>query len=938
MWLIIRVAMQTTLEQWGVKEERGYKAFQAILMASLLDRVTFSDPDRFSCELITCMNVKLVKRLSKLSDILEGPNAPTLGFASDAVRRASTTVGDRWKEIQQHHERTPQWMPSPTTLDRRGCLEFSFPHSRAFLLDIIKRHNNVTRGVGNFSRTTFEASLIGSLPSRAPLSSSHLPTKVPNREAGETLYGFETWVEVHLNRWEQSPLRSEGDSLPLSSKIDEYREMATTHYKDDPERISLMHLCILELWVALDRICVKWCPLLQNYSPEIVENFADPLVLPHSSQVKRLALVQSYLRSRHQLARAHGNRSIFQHPNNRGSFPNECFKCSTATPLITLEEKIKADAVHRSAEKILELKKCRNKYDDLMKQVKGLACSSSVEVIKNGVHSWTHASHRCRKCQLQSQARSLKITPIEDLLPDDILHARPIVFELHCPLPFAVWRDATIKIILSVTGIQPKHQVELYPLREYAPLRQYFREAYKGCRVNFASTAKALNKSHYKKGCKMPAVESQVLFKHKGSFNIFDAATQGWINTEGADRLRTACTFQVDGLYAPLQMFVNDTQHTPNSVLTSLSKRPIGVSPTEYTTFGLLRAGNRLQWRNIMRAIRAQSLAFSDPSVLVLIMQSIWQSGPAGEAIAGEKLCREAHRDLLDEHFGDQVAEELLRTIKLLGSNWKQINFLAILVVLALRLQAFTPHSSVHSRIQHVLDEARKLALEWIKTLQEPQHLNPDCPSEASFRRDHKSQALANVAVVLQASFDAEINEYAAAFRCNTDIVMYIYAKMLISAVQIRTFSSGLRILASRNHRLAHALEPHLIQACLNTPSILNDVTTLAYPRYSTQSHWTPLPSCGGRWWTSCLPETDLVTSQIFHMNITEGTFLINGKAFDQLPADYRAHPVYANLFNDHVRFLPSFSFLAYAICLGVSQCATIKHRGDALPESLWSP
>jgi hypothetical protein len=36
-------------------------------------------------------------------------------------------------------------------------------------------------------------------------------------------------------------------------------------------------------------------------------------------------------------------------------------------------------------------------------------------------------------------------------------------------------------------------------------------------------------------------------------------------------------------------------------------------------------------------------------------------------------------------------------------------------------------------------------------------------------------------------------------------------------------------------------------------------------------------------------------------MNILDGAFLIDGKALDQLPADYGRNPIYINVFKDHV-------------------------------------
>ena len=336
MWLVIRVTMQTTLKQWGAGKAQDYKAFQAFLMASLLEEAISRDPDRFTCDLLDSMRAKVVKRLCKLGETVEDFTFPTLRIAADAVRHTSRTIEQRWAEVRRLHESTVQWTPpSQKALDSKTVLDFAFPHSRDFLLDLIRRHDSPVQGRSNFDCGLFEATLSDNLPPQVILSPSHIP-EIAEHDIEISLHTFELWIETHLEKWEQSPLRAATDSLKLSSAIDKYREKARSHYKGSPERISLMHLCILELWAALDRICTKWCPLLQEYSPEIAKNVADPLVLPYFSQMQRLERFQVYLGRRHQDAQKNGDRSIFRQVNSANSFQNQFFDWPTAAALIDL--------------------------------------------------------------------------------------------------------------------------------------------------------------------------------------------------------------------------------------------------------------------------------------------------------------------------------------------------------------------------------------------------------------------------------------------------------------------------------------------------------------------------------------------------------------------------------------------------------------------------
>ncbi|KIM24742.1 hypothetical protein M408DRAFT_331697 [Serendipita vermifera MAFF 305830] len=897
MWLVIKVALQTTLNQWQVIGPHGYKAFQAFIMASILNQAASSDPELFTCDLLVFMNKRLVNRLRKLGDVLENPGSKNLHFSIDIVNSISKVVEERWKEVRELHEKTIQWNLSTILPVSDGCIDVHFPRSHNFLLDLIKRHQYPQKGHKSFDAGAFEAQLRDSLQVLSLLSPAHLPC-IAGSEVEFNLRSTEEWIETHLENWLQSSLRSEKDCLPLTSMINAYMKVASNRYKDDPERVSLMHLCVMELWVALDKICTKWCPLLEQYSPEIAQNFADPLLLPYRGQMIRARRVHAHLRSRHQRAIEHGNMSVFKNVDTETSFHNRYFNCPSADPLLLLEAKMQAAAVNEKIQKISELEKSNTTYKQLMQKAHEEACVPNIiEVNKEGRPYPAHPWYNCGKCKLRNRANNLRITPWEDFLPEETVKARPIVFELECPLPFATWRETTVNIILSFLGEDIKPRSDVYLLCDYHPLKTYFRAPYHGYRLNFASSVKSLAQAHYGDDRRFPADEKDVLFKHKGIFNMYDRmadeSTLPFSSFKGS--LRTTCTFQVGGIYGELQHFINDTRHSPNSVLASLSKTPHGMNPTEFRTFGMIRAGNRLQWRNIMASLRSQTLSFSEPAILALILQSIWQAGPVGPNIHAEDFYREAHMDLADENFGIQVAGQLLRIIRSLDRNWKQTNYMSILVSLTLRLYAFTPHLTVKVQAQNALKEARSLLEVWIGMIETSFSPRQSSGLTSDDFKDHKAQTLANSAVVLQATFDARCEHRSSPFKSTEDATIYIYATILSSAVHTRSFDPGLRLLASRHSRVSLSNEIFLVKACLEDPAILQKVVRLAWPKHAHKTAWRPLPSCGTLWWKSSY------LSETFYMNIATGVFLINGKAFDRLPGEYGTNSDYISLFQDHV-------------------------------------
>ncbi|KIM24732.1 hypothetical protein M408DRAFT_75557, partial [Serendipita vermifera MAFF 305830] len=66
MWLLIRVALQTTLEDLKVAGGEGYKAFQAFFMAHLLQRCFEFKLEVVPDDIIHWMNRKLARRMWKL--------------------------------------------------------------------------------------------------------------------------------------------------------------------------------------------------------------------------------------------------------------------------------------------------------------------------------------------------------------------------------------------------------------------------------------------------------------------------------------------------------------------------------------------------------------------------------------------------------------------------------------------------------------------------------------------------------------------------------------------------------------------------------------------------------------------------------------------------------------------------------------------------------
>jgi hypothetical protein len=676
IWLLIRVSLQTTLSDWSVADKAGYKAFQAFFMATILKDAIDADAPSFTIDLLYFMNAKLARRLAKMGKCVEDEANEALKTSRNIVEETSATLKRRWGQVTTEWEERKQWTPpDPTAFE--GCLNLRFANSQEYLQGVVNRNQELNRAVRIFDKTVTEEQLRSACAPRADYTPENLPTSISRAEVNLSLFDFESWVKDHLQKWIKSPLRSENDCVPLSNIIDEYREVASSHYKDDPEGLSLMHLCTLELWIAMDTLVGKWCPLFLDYSPEIPINYLDPLLLPYFEQFERLNRVEAYLRQRHQRAGLRSSSSLLKEFDAPHSFANRFFGLPMADFHRKLKREIQAWAETRRSEQISELDQLTAEYESLLSQAENQLCIGSQSQKKR------HKKN-CPKCRLKREAKAIRIEPIEEPLPENSERANAIIFELRCPQPIAVWRDTVMKI-LQIDESDDESRPDLYLLSQYDPTNLFWRSAYSGHRITIASSAKPISSSHYGNGRPLPATHSQVIYKNAGSFAIFEALKRKWLKVGSPPDLGTHCTLRLEGAYETLQPFINSTLHTPNEVIASQYQCPAGISVDEYITFGQLRSGNRLQWRNIIRALRTQSLTFSECSVYCLILQAIWQAGSMGV----EGLYREAHSDLKDKQFCQATLKELHSLLQFVEDNWTQTLFLACIVALTLRIHNF---------------------------------------------------------------------------------------------------------------------------------------------------------------------------------------------------------------------------------------------------------
>ena len=394
IWLIIRVALQTTLREWNVEERAGYKAFILFTLSSILrTALQCNQPDH----LLFVMNVKLARRFCKMPD-----GSRDGCFAMDDAAAVSKMVTDElekhWKDIQKRTTRRVNWS-LPTEKEVIDGARVDLPAAVPYLKEIKQRdacqppEDAIKEFVvpsGDQYAARYDPDHI-SPPNLIDLPSAPL-------ERAIRLYDFERWVA-------QSNGFSGVKMLELTSALNGYTHAALSYYKGDPERLSVAFLTMVELWIGIDEKAIEWEPYLRNYTPEIPSDALEPLLLPRRDQMQRLGRIEIYLQKRHKAA-CNGS-AIFYDTTDSASFAN-WFVNHSRSMGVTLQE-MREEARKNEEEKLAEMARINDRYKDLRRRINAAVCTRRHVQTPRG---WRSEHPYCDKCNNERVLRSLSSVAI----------------------------------------------------------------------------------------------------------------------------------------------------------------------------------------------------------------------------------------------------------------------------------------------------------------------------------------------------------------------------------------------------------------------------------------------------------------------------------------------------------------------------------------------
>ncbi|KAL4078051.1 hypothetical protein J3A83DRAFT_4476741 [Scleroderma citrinum] len=884
LWLSIRVAVQTTLE----RNEQGrniYKIFMLFFMNQLVQQVLQYD---MSNDILQWTAAKISRRLMKLGDL-------TPEWLSTAVLETCTSIRTlldaRWKQVMTID--SPRWAPS--------TLDFSTDASLSLLCSsrYIERALCGVRPVPPPSTFKPKSRVRGTLVDFLSVGGNFFRAAY-KREPYLTLYDIESEVSRGIDQWVMGISLSDIDNASerLELLSNGYSAAARQTYKGNPEAISRMFLTVVELWIGLDKLVTRQIPILAEYSPEVPTSLLERLLLRHSEDLQRYRKAFRYIHDRHLAARS--DWSVFSDRIATDSFSVRYYNKSSQ--LQVLMSQIVRDANSTRTSKLKELHASNARHAQLQVQVARAEHNHDLT-------SGNRAKKRCRKCELEEQMDCMTIGVYEWPLPENLCHAASVIFELKCPVAFQMWRSATLHLLVDLPSPPHEPTQPHVILEKYSDLHLYYTK-HPRSRVTKASGAPSLTKPYYRE-IRIPTEESKVLLNSGLDFYYFDANTSLRVaNAFGSLGISSLCSYHLDaGPYQSLQQYLRDTTHTSNDVICNRADCHKDLSVHEFIAFGHLRSGPLLQWMNILREVRANTLSFRRDEVHMLLAQAAGQVGPCSST--GELIW---HHDLEHPSFRLSLLAELEHLVAAVSDNWLEGFTMNTVVYLLSRLLAESPslkdEMNITYRTCELLRTIREKTFDWVLELLKMLEKNRDKNKKVELQ-----SRLCDMAAICRSTFDVvELNGTTQVLNPPRAIEILLSCAIIIhdnTPANLGSLGKMSQLLLERDRRLSWKLQNVISDIIKAGNEGIDLAVKHVWPTYgqSIREHvWSVYRRSARRsrddpancsWFTT--RTLGGKQSRQVYLNILNGSLLVDGKAVGRLPCIVQENPLFMSIFPNQV-------------------------------------
>ena len=912
MWLLIKVVMHLVISRSAEGTDCVFKRVMVIVMSHILDSAGELD---FSSEQLYAMSAKIVRRLHKLHASSGSPSAdsnfqqdPLLAHVQTVLQRISLKISARWEKVQQNNSQ---------------CLELGLLAELDVKRDTYVVLPALDKYVSSIRSRSDVAAAKCFIPSSGLIKhkSFVLPSLPPRNDpafhyATSNLQQFEVWIVKQLDDWLEHGSQAVSDACHrLYGIMQNYYQLACSHYFGNPEGTSVMILTLFDIWVACDKLALRTCPMLGEYAPDVQIDILQSLLLPFPGQMDRLQKVEVYLRERAMRSCPELDGRLFS-TTHQNSFAARYFDGSTSHQALKMSIAQQAQQSHDR--KKTEFQATRSRYDSLDAKHAARDCDFRTVI----VDSWceppeTEQRHAfsCLKCSYRIERDNLEIELHEWPLPEELSEAKVVVFELNVPLWYISWRDARLFLLREVLKGKresAKLNAKYQPSSNDPHLRRWYTSGTGTERTGLVSETKPVVVTHYGTK-KITEVDIDDVCVPNGlSYKYFDNSSGQYIGSFRFDEeIQESCTY---ALPAPaLQRYLVRPAHSadgeqPNVVIANQDKCPDAMSLDEYKELSSVPLGHHIQWVNILQQLAMPGVDFKKFETTLVFLQCIYQTGPPGD-----DHLREAHALLRSNEVACNLIAHLDAAIERIKQNWESAQALSLFATIATRILFLI--SAEWDPCLSLLAKVREISSGWMHLLRQAAH--------DTFNDESRQMFLAKsveTALICASTYDVPKKHLIGILHSTHDVSMLVQATITVQHggnTQLWKDQS-LQLMRLRFTRFLHRSYKRIAE---NSDG-LDDAIKHAWSSYS--------PGTGG-WTAVALDVDDWITTDTnaakgavmkVHYNLVSGELLVNGLPLDQPPQEYRTQDLYQTLFsNAVVEVLP-------ATCLGF-RFSTKRTFGD---------
>ncbi|TVY40663.1 hypothetical protein LSUB1_G002307 [Lachnellula subtilissima] len=590
-----------------------------------------------------------------------------------------------------------------------------------------------------------------------------------------------------------------------------------------------MLLTIMELWVSMERCAIQLFVLLRDFNPVFPPEILDVLHISSPKVMRRLQDIRSYLKDRH--ASCSRRLTIFSSPI-RGCFGERYFEESKDSwELKDIFRQIEDQAEEERQEKQQEWQSKSTDYERLVR-----AAAESTHVKEENYYGEPEETcvRNCQKCLLDQTALRLSISVHEHPLPSDEVEAKVTVFELNCPEAFAAYREATWRIISSLSAPSPMEQfLPKLLLAKYPGLRDFLQDSLSS--FTLASTKKLLLSSDF----------------HSDSDGPSSYAT-----------------------------------------IASQSRCPPGVNVHEFMAYQTLFSGKTRRWPQILMELGASNLNFSTEATALLLCHLALQIGPAPD----DNHLGSVHTFFNDEIFCANLLQQLSLRLDGISTNWRETNCMESIITLTIRLNSLGTGSKNASK--QLLEKVRNVTFKWITELRSEVRAATSLQTSLNLSTYALWAALLCRRTFDPClDFNHSLDPEALQCYIESSITMQDnIASDATSLPILLRFSlvRDVKMIYGMRYLLRKSLldNPQSFMYAIKT--VWPDVEDLASKKLSPFLFLEGIHE----WWVGVTMEATLHTlPQTIHFHVLNGHILVDGKPIGKLPARYTTHIILTELF-----------------------------------------